>query len=163
MRPLKPTGLRELAPTFVVVTLVAYLVVRASYAALPSVPTLAGVTFLVLAAVEAVLAHTLKARIGRRPGTRAVEPLAAARAVALAKASAVAGTVMAGVWVGLLGYVLPRRSVLTAAAGDTPGAAVGLLGAVALVAAALWLQHCCRTPPDSDDPDDRERNSRNRA
>jgi hypothetical protein len=154
---LAPTTLRDLVPIFVVVGVLAYLLVRAGYGALPSIPPPAGVTLLVLAVVEAVLGYTLKARIEHRPGTKPVQPLSAARAVALAKASAVAGAVMAGVWAGMLGYLLPRRDVLSAAADDTPGAALGLAGALALVAAALWLQHCCRTPPEDDDRD------RNRA
>jgi len=150
---LEPTTLRDLLSIFVVVGVLAYLLVRASYAALPSIPAPAGATLLVLAVVEAVLGYTLKARIERRPDTRPVQPLSAARAVALAKASAVAGAVMAGVWSGMLGYLLPRLDVLSAAADDTPGAALGLVGSVALVAAALWLQHCCRTPPEDDDRD----------
>ncbi|MBO0851544.1 MAG: DUF3180 domain-containing protein [Pseudonocardia sp.] len=155
---MKPTRIRELAATFVVVAVVVYLLVKLAYSAMPALPPLAGVTLLVLAAIEAVLGFALKARIERRPGTKPVEPLAAARAVALAKASAVAGAVMAGAWSGLLAYLLPRRTVLEAAAGDTPGAAVGLACALALVAAAMWLQRCCRTPLDSDDQDrDRQR------
>jgi hypothetical protein len=155
---MKPTRIPELAATFVVVAVVVYLLVKLSYSAMPALPTLAGVTLLVLAAIEAVLGFALKARIERRPGTKPVEPLAAARAVALAKASALAGAVMGGAWLGLLSYLLPRRTVLAAAAGDTPGAVVGLACALALVAAALWLQHCCRAPTDSDDQDrDRQR------
>jgi Protein of unknown function (DUF3180) len=155
---MKPTRIPELAATLVVVAVVVYLLVRLAYEALPALPTLAGVTLLVLAAIEVVLGFALKARIERRPGTKPVEPLVAARAVALAKASAVAGAVMGGVWLGMLGYLLPRRTELAAAADDTPGAVVGLACALALVAAALWLQHCCRTPSDSDDQDrDRQR------
>jgi tellurite resistance protein TehA-like permease len=155
---MKPTRIPELAATLVVVAVVVYLLVKPSYSALPALPTLAGVTLLVLAAIEVVLGFALKARIERRPGTKPVEPLVAARAVALAKASAVAGAVMGGVWLGMLGYLLPRRTELAAAADDTPGAVVGLACALALVAAALWLQHCCRAPSDSDDQDrDRQR------
>lgn len=148
---MKATSLRELLPVFVVVGLTVYLLIRLAYASLPPLPTLAGVTLLVLAVAEAILGYYLKARIERKSGTEPVQPLQAARAVALAKASAVAGTVMAGTWAGVLGYLLPRLSDLVAAAEDAPGALVGLISAVALVAAALYLQHCCRTPLDSDD------------
>jgi hypothetical protein len=146
----KPTNWRELASTFAVVAVVAHLLTRVSYAVLPPLPLLAGITLLVLAALELVLGFSLKARIERRPGTTPVQPLVAARAVTLAKASAWAGTVMAAVWAGLLGYLLPRLRELSAAADDTPGAVVGLVSAAALVAAALWLQHCCRAPRDAD-------------
>jgi hypothetical protein len=149
----KPTGWRELLPTFVVVTVVAYLITRISYGVLPPLPLFAGITLLLLAIIETILGYSLKARIEQRPGTQPVQPLVAARAVALAKASAVAGALMAGVWAGLLGYLLPRYGQLAAAADDTPAAVLGLVCALALVAAALWLQHCCRAPTDSDDPD----------
>ena len=100
----------------------------------------------------------LRARIRRRPGTRPVQPLVAARAVLVARASALAGALMVGVWGGLLAYVAPRSGDIAAAAGDTVAAAVGVLGAVGLVAGALWLQHCCRTPddPTAGTPDDPE-------
>lgn len=148
---MKPTRLADLLITAGVVALLAYLLVRAAYGVLPSLPPLAGVTLAVLAVVELALAYTLKSRIERKPGTRPVQPLVAARAVALAKASAVAGAVMAGVWLGLLAFLLPRRSEITAAADDTPSAVIGAACAIALVAAALWLQHCCRTPEDPEE------------
>ena len=154
-----PTNWRELASTFAVVAVVAHLLTRLSYGVLPPLPALAGITLLVLALIELVLGFSLKARIERRPGTRPVQPLVAARAVALAKASAWGGTVMAAVWAGLLGYLLPRLSELSAAADDTPGAVVGLVSAAALVAAALWLQHCCRAPRDSDQDPTRDQES----
>jgi hypothetical protein len=150
---MKPSSPGELLATFAVLGLLGYLVTKVLYATLPPLPTPAGVTLLVLAAIEAGLAYVLKARIERKPGTRPVEPLMAARAVALAKASALAGAVMAGLWAGFLCFVLARRTELAAAEADTPGAVLGLLCALALVAAALWLEHSCRTPPDADEQD----------
>jgi len=96
--------------------------------------------------VEAVLGFTVRARIRRRPGTRPIPPLTAAKAVVLAKASSLAGSLVTGAWLGVLGYVLPRRSDLTAAAADTRAAVIGAICAAALVAAGLWLEHSCRTP-----------------
>jgi hypothetical protein len=55
---------------------------------------------------------------------------------------------MAGVWVGLLGYVLPHSAEVTAAASDAVSGAVGLACALGLVGGALWLERCCRTPDD---------------
>jgi hypothetical protein len=49
--------------------------------------------------------------------------------------------------------VLPQRSLLQSAASDTIAAAVGAVCAGALVAAALWLEYCCRTPDGPDDPE----------
>jgi len=144
----KPTRLRDLAAVAVVAALLANLVIRLSYGALPGFPLLAGATLGVLGVAEALTGNALRARIRRRPGARPVQPLVAARAVLLAKASASAGAIMAGVWAGLLGYVLPQAAEVTAAASDAVSGAVGLICALGLVAGALWLERCCRTPDD---------------
>lgn len=141
----------------VVAAVLVHLVVRVAYGALPPLPTLAGITLLVLAVIELVLGFNLRARINRKEGTSPVQPLTAARAVALAKASSLVGAIMVGAWAGVLGYVLPRRSDLAAAANDTPSAAIGVVCSAALVGAALWLEYCCKTPkgPDEEDGDSR--------
>lgn len=155
---MRPTGVRDLLPASVVAVVVVYLLVRADYGSLPPLPRLAGVTLLVLAVVEAALGSSLRARIRRRRGTKPVPPLTAARALALAKASSLAGAVMVGAWLGVLAYVLPAGGAgNSAAGGDTVSAAVGAGCAVALVAAGLWLEYCCRTPEGPDSTDDPRR------
>ena len=101
-----------------------------------------------LGVAEAIGGIALRARIRGRSGTRPVQPLVAARAVLVARASAQAGAIMAGAWAGLLAYVAPRSGDLAAAADDTAAAALGVVGALVLVGGGLWLQHCCRTPDD---------------
>ncbi len=123
-----------------------HLLLQVGYGSLPPLPILGGTTLLAFAVVEAVLGFTVRARIRRRPGTRPIPPLTAAKAVVLAKASSLAGSLVTGAWLGVLGYVLPRRSDLTAAAADTRAAVIGAICAAALVAAGLWLEHSCRTP-----------------
>ena len=71
----------------------------------------------------------------------------------VAKASAWVGALVLGWWLGVLVYCLPRRSWMRAAAEDTSGTAVAAVSALALVVAALWLQHCCKSPPQ--DPAER--------
>jgi hypothetical protein len=127
------------------------LAVRLGYGSLPPIPVLAGATLGVLGLAEAVAGGALRARIRRRPGTRPVHPLVAARAVLVAKASSLAGAVMAGAWTGLLVYALPRSAAVSAAAGDSRAGGVGLACALGLVAGALWLERCCRTPDDEPD------------
>jgi len=74
--------------------------------------------------------------------------------VSIAKASAWVGAVVLGWWLGVLAYLLPRRSTLRVAGEDTAGALVAAACALALVAAALWLQHCCESPQEPpDNPD----------
>lgn len=139
---------RDLVAAGVAAAVVVHLLVRLAYGSLPAIPALAGITLGVLGVAEAIAGSALRARIERRPGTVPVEPLVAARAVLVAKASAVAGAIMAGAWAGLLAYVLPRSGEIAAAADDTAGAAIGLGCALLLVGGALWLERCCRTPDD---------------
>jgi predicted outer membrane lipoprotein len=150
----KPTRPRGLLAVALVVSVFANLVVRLAYGSLPAFPLLAGATFGVLGIAEAIAGNMLRARIRRRPGYRPVQPLVAARAVLVAKASALAGAIMAGVWGGLLAHVLPKASEATAAASDSLAAGVGLACALGLVGGALWLEHCCRTPDDPQDESD---------
>ncbi|QFZ16339.1 DUF3180 domain-containing protein [Saccharothrix syringae] len=145
MRFTKP---RDLFAAALVAGLLAHLLVRLSYDTLPPLPTFAGFTLLVIAAVNLWLAVSLRARILRKPGSRPVEPLTAARAVALAKASSLLGALMLGAWAGALAYVLPVRDEFEAAGHDTVSAVVGVVCAAALIGAGLWLEHCCKTPHD---------------
>jgi hypothetical protein len=153
--PIRP---RDLVLPALIAAVAVHLLVRLTYGSLPSFPSTAGVPLAVLGAAEAIGGSALRARIRRRSGTRPVQPLVAARAVLVARASALGGAIMVGVWAGLLGYVAPRSGDIAAAGGDTVAAVVGLIGSLALVAGALWLQHCCRTPDDhADAPDDGSR------
>jgi hypothetical protein len=151
-----PTRVRDLLLVALVVALVVNLLVRLTYGSLPAFPLLAGVTLGVLGIAEALGGNALRARIRRRPGTRPVQPLVAARALVVAKASALAGAIMTGVWAGLLAHVLPRSGEIAAATGDAGSAAVGLVCALVLVAGALWLERCCRAPEDGGEDDTRE-------
>jgi hypothetical protein len=148
-----PTRPRDLLAIALVVAVVMNLVVRLTYASLPGFPLLGGITLAVLGVAEAVGGRALRARIRREPGTTPVQPLVAARAVMLAKASSVAGAVVAGAWTGLLVYTAPESRVIAAAAADTAAAAVGLVCALVLVGGALWLERCCRAPDDPQHPD----------
>lgn len=144
------TRARDLVLAGLVAAVLVYLLVRTFYGSLPALPTFAGATLLVLAVVEAVLGFSLRTRIRDPRSGRPLQPLTAARAVALAKASSILGAIMLGAWLGILGYVLPRRAELTAAADDLPSTIVGVICAALLIAAALWLEYCCRTPRDQD-------------
>jgi hypothetical protein len=148
---------RDLLAAGVVAGVLVHLLVRLAYGSLPPLPTFAGVTLLLLAVIEFVLGFSLRARIRRKQGTTPVQPLTAARAVALAKASSLVGAIMVGAWAGVLGYLVPRRNDLVAAANDTPSAIIGVVCSAALVAAALWLEYCCKTPegPEEEDEDSR--------
>ena len=154
MKPTQPTHPRDVALLAVVAGVVCWLAARQWYGSLPRLHWFVPLSLGVLAVAEAISGFQLRARIRRRPGLEPIDPLVAARQLALAKASAMAGAVMLGAWAGLLAYLVPRRSTVAAAAGDATTAGIGVGCAALLVGAALWLEYCCRTPkPPEDDPD----------
>ena len=61
-----------------------------------------------LAAFEAFLARTTKARIDRKPGAPPLDPLAVARYVVLAKASSPAGAIFSGLYGGTLVWLVTQ-------------------------------------------------------
>ncbi|HEX7322409.1 MAG TPA: DUF3180 domain-containing protein [Mycobacterium sp.] len=150
-----PTRKRELTAAVAGAAIISYLLVQLLYRWFPPITVWNGLSLLVVAVGEAVWARQVRAKIddgeiGVDAGR--LHPLVVARSVWVAKASAWVGALVLGFWVGVLGYVLPRRSLLRVAGEDTGGAVVAAVSALALVVAALWLQHCCKSPPDSGEP-----------
>jgi len=144
-----PTRKRDLMAAVVAAAVLAYLLVHVLYRYFPPITLWTGLSLLAVAAAEAAWAVSVRARI--RDGEIGVgggrlHPLAVARSVVIAKASAWVGALALGWWVGVLVYLLPRRSSVRVAGADTPGAVVAAVSALALVVAALWLQHCCKSP-----------------
>jgi hypothetical protein len=152
-----PTRKRDLTAATLLAAVVGYLLVLLLYSYFPPITLLSGASLLAVALVEAGWAFYVRAKIndgqiGDGPGW--LHPLAVARSVVVAKASAWVGALVFGWWLGVLVYLLPRRSTLRVAGEDTAGAVVAAACALALVAAALWLQHCCKSPPEPpDNPD----------
>lgn len=117
-----PTRKRDLAIGTVLATVVAYLLVILVYRWFPPITVWTGLSLLAFAAVEAGWAFFLRAKIRDGAigvGAGRIHPLAVARSVVVAKASAWVGALALGWWLGVLGYVLPRR-VLRVAAADFP-------------------------------------------
>ncbi len=154
MNVMKPTRALDLTANVLVAAVVAWVATRWAYSSFPPITVIAGASLYPVAALEAVLAFMIRTRVHDDrigDGPKQLHPITAARAVALAKASALVGSLAAGVWLGFLIWVFPQRSALRAAAADTPGAIVGLIAGLALVAAALWLEYCCRAPSEPPD------------
>jgi hypothetical protein len=152
-----PTRRRDLTAAVVGVAILAYLLVHVLYRNFPPITMWTGLSLLAVAAGEAAWGVSVRARI--RDGEIGVaagrlHPLAVARSVVVAKASAWVGAVMLGWWIGVLVYLLPRRAELRVAGADTPGALVAAVSALALVAGALWLEHCCKSPGEPTDNSD---------
>jgi len=124
------------------------------YRYFPPITVWTGLSLLGVAIVEAGWAFYVRAKIndGEIGDARGwLHPLAVARSVMIAKASAWVGALVLGWWIAVLIYLLPRRSTLRVAGEDTLGAAVAGASALALVVAALWLQHCCKSPEEPPD------------
>jgi Protein of unknown function (DUF3180) len=146
-----PTRKRDLTAAVVGSAVLGYLLVVLLYHWFPPITVWTGLSLLAVAVAEALWARNVRAKIsdgeiGDGPGW--LHPLAVARSLMVAKASAWVGALMLGWWAGVLVYFLPRRSWLRVAAEDTTGTAVAAISALALVVAALWLQHCCKSPGD---------------
>jgi len=146
-----PTRRRDLTAAVIGAAVIGYLLVGELYRWFPPITVWTGISLLAVAVAEALWGRNIRTKInegeiGDAPGW--LHPLAVARSLIVAKASAWVGALVLGWWIGVLVYFLPRRSWQRAVAEDTTGAVVAAVSALALVAAALWLQHCCKSPPD---------------
>ncbi len=112
------------------------------------VPWSAPAVMVLLALALAIWARGTRARLERRPGTKPLEPLVAARTAALAMAGSRTGALVAGFYAGVALALTPSWSV--AYTRELILAAVlTVLAAGLVVAASLWLERICRLPPES--------------
>ncbi|WP_207391619.1 DUF3180 domain-containing protein [Streptomonospora litoralis] len=133
----------------VVSGVLSFLVIDRVYGGIPLLPWSAIPTLLLLAAAETITAVHTRRRIRRVPGTEPMEPLSAARLVALAKASAVFASIAIGAFAGMLAALLERLGAVDART-DALTAAGTLLSAAVLLAAALFLEYACRVPGEEE-------------
>jgi len=146
---MKPTRARTLLLIIVLTAAVTWALLTVVYSKLPPL-TWTGVPALLLAAAaEAWIGRDLRARILGRPGSKPAPPLFVARMVALAKASSLVAALLAGVSAGfivylpgLLGASTPRSDMITAS--------IAFGSSLILLAAALYLEYCCRVPKNPD-------------
>ena len=150
---MKPTRTWTLAAIVIGCALAAWLTVRVTFTSLPPLPWTSVPTLLLLAVAEVLSGRNVRARILGRGGAKPLPPIAMARMAVLAKASSVAAAIVAGLAAGFLAYVggslekvVPR--------GDAYAAGATLASVVVLGAAALYLEHRCRTPDPPEDEKD---------
>lgn len=149
-----PTRKRDLTAATVFAAVVGYMFVLLLYRYFPPIDVWTGLSLLAVAIAEAGWAFYVRAKIndGEIGDARGwLHPLAVARSLVIAQASAWVGALVLGWWIGVLVYLLPRRSTLRVAGEDTAGVVVAAVSALALVVAALWLQHCCKSPQEPPD------------
>ncbi len=117
-----------------------------------------------LAAVVFAMALALRSRLAAlragRPDARPVDPVFAARSLLVAKASSLAGALIAGLYAGY-GIFLAGNLNMADRRDRAIVCLVAVIAAVLLAAAGLWLERVLRVPPDElEPPDDHFRVSR---
>jgi hypothetical protein len=121
---------------------------------LPSVPAAAPVVLGVVAAILLATAVSMRSRLraqrDRVPDAKGVDPLGAARAVVLGQASALVAALVVGVYGGTGVFLLTQLDIAPRRASAVT-AGLTVLAGLAVIAAALWLQHILRLPEDHDD------------
>lgn len=150
-----PTRKRDLLISAVTAAVIAYVLVTLLYRYFPPLTLWTGISLLVVAVAEGLWGRSIRAKIddgkiGDGPGL--LHPLAVARTVVVAKASAWVGAIVFGAWLGVVVYLLPRRAEMQVAVDDTGGAVAAAVCGLALAVAGVWLQHCCRSPDDPSSP-----------
>jgi hypothetical protein len=88
-------------------------------------------------------------RAARDRDNHRVDPFYATRVVILAKASSIAGSLIFGAVLSILGYLVTRAVV--AAVGSIFSSGACLAGAVVLVVCGLVAENMCSIPPDDKD------------
>lgn len=146
------TRVRDLLGLAVVFGVLGYLAVRRWYLDLPPLPWVPGVTLLIIAAFEFVLAARLRAVIGHDPDARPMPAVVVARWIAVGRASAVAGAVLAGLGAGLSVHVLTVLGDLQAAPADLTAGLLFTVGAAVLTVCGCLLERAGLVPPDGPRP-----------
>ena len=149
---MKPTRGWALALVAAVAAAVTWAVLEAVYASLPPLTWTLVPALLIAAGAEAWMGWDLRARIAGRG--RPAPPLFVARMVALAKASSQAGALIAGICAGFMIYLSGMAGAPTPRS-DLVDASLSFGASLVLVAAALFLEYCCRVPKDPDGASDR--------
>lgn len=150
---MKLTRPGALAGIFAACALLAWLAVRATFENLPLLPVTAIPALAALAIAETVVARSVRGRLtGRRAG-KPLAPIAVARLVAFAKASSAGAAALGGLAAGYLVFVLGLVDK-TVPARDARVAGATLAAALALLAAAIYLERSCRDPNPPDESDE---------
>jgi Protein of unknown function (DUF3180) len=148
----KPTRPRMLLLTAVIAAAVTWALLTAVYASLPPLTWTLVPALLIAAGAEAWTGRDLRARIAGKPGRRPAPPLFVARVVALAKASSQTAALLAGISAGFMIYLSGMTNAPTPRA-DLVDASLSFAACLVLLAAALFLEYCCRVPRNPGDDD----------
>jgi hypothetical protein len=150
--------IRMLAGIFAIAFVIAWSASRLwdTVGTLPGVPVAAPIVLAVIAVALFATALSLRSRLRaqreRRPGAKGVDPLAAARAVVFAQASALVAALVAGMYAGACLYLIMYKLDMDPRRGQAVYAGLAFLAGIAVVAAAIFLERVCKLPDDEDSP-----------
>lgn len=123
-----------------------YVFVRLTWTSLPPFRWYMALPLATLAVAELWIARRVRAAVRHRPGAKPVTALAIARSVALAKASVVVGTAVAGAAFGLVVYVAPDVDTIAAARHDLWAGLILAVTSVAVAVGGLILERSAIDP-----------------
>ncbi|QYF72816.1 DUF3180 domain-containing protein [Cryobacterium sp. PAMC25264] len=147
MKRTSPTPLIALGLVGLVVGFLAELAATAFSAPIFVPPLTLPLALVLIAVILVALAWPIR-QATRGRSTRRVDPFRAMRVALLAKASSLSGSLLLGVGLGIVVFIL-TRSVVPAV--TSLWLAIGMaLGAVILLAGGLVAEHFCTLPPDDD-------------
>lgn len=154
---IQPTRIRVLVAIAVVTGVLAWSAVLLwddRQGTVPSVPWSAPLVLGFLAAVVGGFAWVLRLRLAalraREAGARPVDPLVAARALGIAKASAIVGALVLGLYAGV-GLYFARDLDIDVRRERAVVCLLAVVAALLLIVAGLLLERVLRIPPDQED------------
>ncbi len=149
MKRTKVTTLIVLAVVGATVGALGELALQVSGRLILPLPITLAITLAVIGGILVTMAIPIR-RMTRTASAPRVDPFYATRTVMLAKAGSVTGSLMVGVGIGVLAYLLTRSVV---GVGSVTQAIATIIGAGVLLAGGLLAEHMCSVPPgDDDDP-----------
>jgi hypothetical protein len=128
-------------------------ILTASGAAVASVPFTLALSLAVIGVLVLVFAVPVRRAVRDREN-HSVDPFYATRVVVLAKASSIAGSLLFGATVSIVGYLLTRSVVAEVGSIFSSGSCV--IGAVVLVVCGLVAENMCSIPPDDKDKGEKD-------
>lgn len=123
---------------------------------LPGVPVAAPIVLALIAAALLATGLSLRSRLRaqreRRPGAKGVDPLAAARALVFAQASALVAALVAGMYGGTCVYLIMYKLDMEPRQDQAVYSGLAFLAGAVVVVAAVFLERVCKLPEDGEGP-----------
>lgn len=114
-----------------------------------NLPITLAIALAVIGGIVVTMAVPIR-RMTRATTAPRVDPFYATRILMLAKACALTGSLVAGVGIGVLVYLLTRSVI---GVGSVTQTIAAIIGAGVLLAGGLVAEHMCRVPPGDDEND----------